>query len=155
MSLRERINSDIKTAMRGAQEDQNEKMRLSTLRLLLSEIKNAEIDKKKELDDDEIIDVISKQIKRRKESIKSFLKGDREEMAKKETQEMEILSVYMPAQLSKDEIAASIEKIIGDLKAKGPVNMGLVMKEIMAKLKGKADGKLVSEIVSKALSEKD
>ncbi|MDI6799899.1 MAG: GatB/YqeY domain-containing protein [Actinomycetota bacterium] len=155
MSLKDDIARDTKVSMKGSASNPKEKMRLSTLRLLLAEIKNVEIDKKTSLKDDEIIEVVAKQIKRRKESIEGYKRGGRAEMAAKEAEEMEILTAYMPAQLSAEEIERVISASIEELSAKGDVNMGLVMKDVMAKLKGQADGRLVSELVSSALEKEN
>lgn len=155
MGLREQIEEDIKISMRRSQADPKEKVRLSTLRLLLAEIKNVEIEKRKVLEESEIIEIIGKQIKRRKESIEGFAKGGRSEMADKEKEEMEMLLDYMPEQLTDGEIKAVVLSSIAELSLGQDVNTGLVMKAVMAKLKGRADGRVVSELVNKALSSKD
>jgi uncharacterized protein YqeY len=142
MLLLEKIHTDLKSAMRAREE-----LRLLVLRTLLSSINYAEIAKQKKLDDGGIIEVISKEIKQRRESIEAYDKGNRKDLSDKEKAEMAILQEYMPAQMSREEIAAIVEKVIAEVGAKGPGDKGKVMQKLMPQVKGKADGNEVNSIV--------
>ena len=142
MPLLDKINTDLKTAMRAKEE-----LRLLVLRTMLSSINYAEIAKQKKLDDAGIIEVIGKEIKQRKESIEAYDKGNRPDLSDKEKAEMAILQEYMPAQMSRDEIAAIVEKVIAEIAPKGPGDKGKVMQKLMPQVKGKADGNEVNSIV--------
>ena len=146
--LIERIESDFKTAMK----EKNE-IKLRTLRMLKAAIRNKEIEKKlKSLPETEILEIIQKQIKQRKDSISDFEKGNRQDLAAKEKGEVSILEQYLPKQLTEAEIKALVEKAIKTTGATTKSDMGKVMKELMPQLTGKADGKLVSQIVSSCLN---
>jgi len=148
MSLAEQIKGDLEQAIR-----KQDKLRCSTLRMLLSSIHNAEIDKQhKALDDAGIIEIVAKEIKKRRESIEAYEKGNRQDLVAQEKSELEILSGYLPEQMSRDDIIAAAQKIISDIGAKGPGDKGKVMGQLMPQTKGKADGKEVSDIVSELLS---
>ncbi len=147
MGLKERIMADMKEAMKA-----KDTVRLSTLRLLLSEIKNKEIDKRGELTDDEILAVIQKAVKQRRESIQQYKDGGREDLAEKEQKELEVLEAYLPQPLSEEELISLIDEVIKEVGATSMRDMGKVMREIMPKVRGRADGKLVNELVKKRLS---
>jgi uncharacterized protein YqeY len=148
MGLVEQIKSDLEQAIR-----QKDRTRCSTLRLLLSSIHNAEINKQhKALDDASTIEVVSREVKQRRESIEAYEKGNRPDLVAQEKSELEILSGYLPEQMSRDEIIAAAQKTIADIGAKGPGDKGKVMGQLMPQTKGKADGKEVSDIVSELLS---
>ncbi len=147
MGLKERIMADMKEAMKA-----KDTVRLSTLRLLLSEIKNKEIDKRGELTDDEILAVIQKAVKQRRESIQQYKDGGREDLAEKEQKELEVLEAYLPQPLSEEELMSLIDEVIKEVGATSMRDMGKVMREIMPKVRGRADGKLVNELVKKRLS---
>ncbi len=148
MGLAEQIKSDLEQAIR-----QKDKVRCSTLRMLVSSIHNAEIDQQhKALDDAGIISVVSKEAKKRRESIEAYEKGNRPDLVAQEKSELEILSGYLPKQMSRDEIITTAQKVIADMGAKGPGDKGKVMGQLMPHTKGKADGKEVSDIVSELLS---
>jgi len=151
MSLRERLDEDLKSAMRGQRTDPEQRIRVSTIRFLNAEIKNAEILKKEELTDEEIQDIIQRQIKRRKDSIEQYKKGGREDLAEKEAKEEKILSSYLPEQLSDEEIRELARKAIEETGAASPKEMGKVMSKLMPEVRGKADGKRVSQIASELL----
>ena len=142
MPLLDKINTDLKNAMRAKEE-----LRLLVLRTLLSSINYAEIAKQKKLDDGGIIEVIGKEIKQRRESIEAYDKGNRKDLSDKEKAEMVILQEYMPAQMSRDEITAIIEKVIAEVAPKGPGDKGKVMQKLMPLVKGKADGNEVNSMV--------
>lgn len=127
-------------------------LRVSTFRMLRAELKNREIEhREKPITDEEIIQVIQTQIKKRKEAIELYSKGGRKDLADKETKEMEILSSFLPKQLSEAELQAIVTKVIQTLGASGPKDLGAVMKAVMAEAKGKADGKAINQMVKKQL----
>jgi hypothetical protein len=142
MPLLDKITTDLKTAMRAKEE-----LRLLVLRTMLSSINYAEIAKQKKLDDAGIIEVVSKEIKQRRESIEAYDKGNRPDLSTKEKAEMAILQEYMPAQMSRDEITAIVDKVIAEVGPKGPGDKGKVMQKLMPQVKGKADGNEVNSIV--------
>lgn len=144
--LKERIESDLKDAMRA-----HDEVRLNTLRQIKTQIKNKEVELIKQLDDAGVIQIVSTLVKQRKESIEQFGKGGRVDLVEKETREMAILQLYMPAAMSEDELKKMIEDVLAEENASGPKDMGKVMKAVMAKAVGRADGKLVSELVKSRL----
>lgn len=146
MALKDKINADMKKALRAG-----DKAKLSTLRMLISEIKNAEIAKRKELDDEGILEVIGKEVKRRKEAMAEFEKGGREDLRDKERIEAQILQEYLPPQLSEEEIRRIVAQTVEESGAASIKEIGKVMALVMPKVKGRADGKLVSELVKAAL----
>ncbi len=146
MSLKTRILQDMKEAMKA-----RDSLRLSTLRLLVSEIKNREIDAKDELKNDEVVALIQKAVKQRQDSISQYEKGGRQDLADKEKEEKEILKAYLPEELSQEELLAIIEEAISATGVSSPREMGKVMKEVMPKVRGRADGKLVNELVRERL----
>ncbi len=149
MDLKSQFQSDMKTAMKAG-----ESVRLGVVRMLISEVKKREIDKKAPLDDGEIQKVVSSFIKQRNDSVDAFVKGGREDLADKERQEIEVLKVYLPAQLSQAEVEALVVAAIAESGATSPNDIGKVMKVALAKSQGKADGKLVNEIARAKLSPK-
>lgn len=147
MGLQEKIPQDLKEALRGKRE-----LELSVLRMLQSSIKNKEIEKqKKELSDEEVIEVVSTEVKKRREAAAEFEKVNRQEAADREKAEIEILMKYMPAQMSEDEIRAQVKKAVADSGADGIKDLGKVMKIIVPALKGKADGAVINRIVREEL----
>lgn len=147
MGLQERIPEDLKEALRGRKE-----LELTVLRMLQSSIKNKTIEKqKKELSDEEVIEVVAAEVKKRKEATAEFEKVHRQEAADREKAEIEILMKYMPPQLSEDEIRAEVKKAITDSGADGIKDLGKVMKIVIPALKGKADGAVVNRIVREEL----
>ncbi len=147
MSLIEDIDSEIKKALK-----EKEKIRLSTLRLLKASIKNAEIEKMDTLDETEITDIVSREVKRRKEAIVEYEKGNRPELAEKESQELEVLSEFMPEQLSEKELEGIIKEAIESTQATDTKDLGKVMSQVMPAIKGRAEGKVVNQMVREALS---
>jgi len=148
MGLHEKIDGDLKDALRA-----KDQIKLSTLRMLRAGMLNLAIDKKKEmLDDAEVIDTISKEIKQHRDSIEGFQKGNRQDLVDKEKAELAILESYMPAQLTREEVSAYVNEAIASLGALTNKDMGRVMKAVMEKVKGRAEGKLVSEIAAGLLS---
>ncbi len=146
MSLQEKLNTDLKTAMRA-----HDELRMLVLRTLLSSMNYAEIAKQKKLDDGGVIEVIGREIKQRKESIEAYEKGNRKDLADKEKAEMAVLQEYMPAQMGRDEIVSIVQAVITEVAAKGPGDKGKVMQKLMPQVKGKADGGEVNSIVTDLL----
>lgn len=145
--MRNRIFEDLKNAMKN-----QDKELLAVIRMVKGAISLEEINKKRELTDDEVIDVISKQIKTRKESIIEFEKGNRNDLVEKTKSEIEILNKYMPEQLSIDEINEKIEEAFEEIKPTGMSDMGKIMGKVTPIFRGKADMSLVSKIIKDKLS---
>jgi uncharacterized protein YqeY len=145
--LSERIDADMKAAARA-----KEARRLNTLRMLKSQMKYREIEKGKPLDDADVVAVIGTMIKQRKDSVDQYKKGGRPELADNESAEIAILEGYLPRQLTDAELAALVQESVAASGAKGPKDMGAVMKVLMPKVAGRAEGKRVSEAVKGALS---
>ena len=146
MSLRDRITDDMKTAMRAKDAE-----RLGAIRFLLAAIKQREIDERIVLDDVQVIGVLDKMVKQRKDSIAAFAQAGRADLVDKETAEMKVLEGYLPQRLSADEVAAEVARIVKELGATGPGDMGKVMGAVKAQLAGKADMGMVSAAVKGAL----
>jgi uncharacterized protein YqeY len=147
MTLKDRITDDMKAAMRAKQAE-----RLSTIRMLLAATKQKEVDERIVLDDAQVVAIVDKLIKQRKDSIAAFQQAGRTDLVDKETAELAVLEAYLPQRLSADEVAAAVAKIVADLGATGPGDMGKVMGAVKAQLAGKADMGLVSAAVKAALS---
>ncbi|NLM04432.1 MAG: GatB/YqeY domain-containing protein [Clostridiales bacterium] len=146
MSLKEQLNNDFKQAMKN-----RDQLRKNVITLIRSEIKQIEVDKRIELDDQGIVEILSRQLKQRRDSIEEFKKGNRQDLADQAEEEAKILLEYLPEQLSEEEITSIVKETIDEIGAQSMKDMGKVMANIMPKLKGKADGKLVNEIVKKQL----
>jgi len=142
LSLEEVIFNDMKKALKG-----NEKLKLSTLRLIRAAIKNAEISKKDKLTEDEVIGIVANNLKKLEESLDIFTKAQRPELADKAKKEIEIVKKYLPEQLSEEEVEKIVKETIIKYGFKGLQDIGPAMKEIMPQLKGKADGKIVNKMV--------
>ena len=147
MSLKAQLTEDMKAAMRA-----KESGRLNTIRLMLADIKRKEVDEQIELDDTQVLAIIEKMIKQRKDSISQFEAGGRADLADIEKAELTILAAYMPAGLSDEEIAAEVSAAVAATGAAGPQDMGKVMGVLKPKLAGRADMTVVSGLVKKALS---
>ena len=146
MGLRERIDTDIKTALKsGAKE------KLSTLRMLSAALKYKQIDKRRELTEEEVSETVRTLIKQRRDSIEQFGKGGRQDLVDKETAEVAVLEAYLPQQLSREELDAMVRDSVAQTGAQGAKDMGKVMKVLIPMVGGRADGKLVSELVKQAL----
>ena len=143
----DKLQTDLKEAQLARDET-----RVSTLRLLLSEVKNAQIAKGSELSDEDIVSVIQKEVKKRKEAAAGFRSGGREDSALKEESELKILQYYLPAQMSIEELTKVVESSINELGATSITDMGKVIGAVMNKVKGRSDGGLVSQIVKMKLS---
>ena len=149
MSLRDKLTEDLKQAMR-----QGDELGRSTLRLVMAAIKNAEIEKRRELEEGELLAIIAKEAKQRHESIAQFERGGRQDLADREEAELQILLAYLPEQLSREKIEAQARQIIEEVGAASPAQMGQVMRRLMPLMQGKADGKLVSQVVKELLAGK-
>ena len=147
MSLRDQIPEDLKTALRG-----KKSLDLSVLRMLQAAIKNREIDNKGELNDEEIVQVVSSEIKKRRDAIEEFTKVSREDAAEAEQLEINVLMKYMPEQLSEEEVASKVQELVAGSDAAGLKDLGIAMKVVMPALKGKADGKLINKYVREQLA---
>ena len=139
MSLQEQLKSELKTAMQA-----KDKARVGTIRLLMAEIKQKEVDGRKELSDDEILGVLTKMDKQRKESISQFPAANRQDLAEKEAAEIEVLKVFMPQPLSDAEVDALIDATLQQLAVTSPQEMGKVMNALRPQLQGRADMAVVS-----------
>jgi uncharacterized protein YqeY len=149
MSLIEQVEKDIITAMKA-----KDTVKVSTLRMMKSALGNYLIQAKKDkADDSEVLGVITKQTKQRRESVESFEKAGRKDLADKEKAELEILESYLPRQMSDDELRAAVQSAVAASGAKGPADMGKLMKVLMPSVQGKADGRRVQEAVKAVLSQ--
>lgn len=146
MALMEKIMQDMKEAMKS-----KEKERLSTIRMLISEIKKRQIDSGKEFDDNDILGVIKSMVKSREDSVKAYREGGREDLAEKEEREVEVLKAYLPKQLSEEEVEKIVEEAIKESGAQTVRDMGKVMKIVMGKYGSQVDGKIVNKIVKEKL----
>ena len=149
MALKERLDQDMKQAMR-----EKAQLRLDTIRMLKSSIKYREIELGKPLDDPGVHIVIAGEIKRRRDAIEQFRAGNRQDLADKEQKEIEVLQAYLPQQLTQDELRAKVDEAVRKLGAQGMKDMGAVMKALMPEVQGRADGKVVSDLVKARLSGK-
>jgi uncharacterized protein YqeY len=147
MSLQEEISAALKDAMRARDE-----AKMSTLRLVLTAIKKREKEARSLLEDQEVVSVITSQMKQRRESIEQYRKAGREDLAQTEENELHILQGYMPEQVSEEEISNTLDEIIAEVGAVSMKDMGKVMKAAMAKLAGKAEGGAINAMVKAKLS---
>lgn len=147
MDLKEKIMEDLKAALRTGDE-----RRKSTLRMLRSAIRYREVDVQHPLSEEEVLEVIAKQVKQRRDSIEEYKKGGRQDLVDEETAELEILSAYLPRQFTSEEIEGLAQEAIAQVGATDVKQMGMVMKVLMPQVKGRADGKLVGEVVRRLLS---
>ena len=150
MSLKDKLTADMKDAMKAREAG---KLRLSVIRLVRGAIRQQEIDGQKELSDEDVLGVISKEVKQRRDSIEDFKKGGRDDLVAAAEAEIAILMEYLPQQLSEDEVRSLVKEAIAASGATSPKDMGKVMKELMPKVKGRADGKLVNGIVKELLAQ--
>ena len=147
MTLAEKINEDVKTAMKN-----QDKEKLNVIRMVKSAIQLAKIEAKHDLSDDEVVDVIAKQIKMRKDSIIEFKKASRDDLAENYQKEIEVLQEYMPEPLSLEEVEKVIDEAFEKIKPTSPKQMGLIMKEVTPKVQGKFDMGEVSKIIKEKLN---
>lgn len=149
MTLQERLAEDLKQAMRAG-----DVRRRETIRMARAAVKNAEIAKRGPLTEDEVLAVLAKEVRQRKESIEEFRKGNRPDLVAKEEEELRTLEPYLPQQMSREEIREAAQSIIAAVGAQGPADIGKVMPRLMAELKGRADGREINAVVSELLGKK-
>jgi uncharacterized protein YqeY len=151
MGLRERLDADLKAAMKAKDE-----LKLSVVRMLKSAVKYREVEGEKAvtLDEAGILQVVATEIKRRRDSVEQYRAGGREDLARKEEAEIAILQGWLPAQLSEAELGAKVDEVVARLGAKGPKDMGAVMKALLQEVQGRAEGKAVSDLVKQRLAGK-
>ncbi|WP_071395816.1 GatB/YqeY domain-containing protein [Bacillus tuaregi] len=147
MSLLERLNSDIKQAMKNKEKD-----KLTTIRMIKASIQNEAIKLGSELSEEEEVNVLSREVKQRKDSLHEFEKAGREDLAEKIRTELQYVELYMPEQLSEEEVTEIVKQAILETGASSKAEMGKVMSAVMPKVKGKADGSLVNKLVQQHLS---
>lgn len=147
MQLRERLNAEMKQAMKD-----RDSLRLSTIRMILSTVKNRDIEKRSELSDAEITETIVTLCKQRRESIRLFKEAGRQELVDKEEAELKLMQEFLPQQLTREELETLVEEAIAATSASGGKDMGKVMKHLQPSVSGRADGKLVSEVVKEKLA---
>ena len=145
-ALKQKLTDDLKQAIRG-----RNKLKSSVIRLIMAAIKNAEIAKQASLDEADILGIITKEARQRKESIEAFRQGDRQDLVAQEEAELAILKDYLPRQISRDEIIAYARKVIDQVGAQGPRDKGKVMTQLIPQLKGKADGREINAVVTELL----
>jgi len=146
VNLIQQLDQDMKVAMK-----QKDKEKLSTIRMVRSAIKKTEIDKRTELNDEEALEVLVREIKQRKDSLSEFEKADRDDLAQKEKREIEILSIYLPTQLTEEELHQLVTDAIAKTGATSKKEMGKVMAAILPQVKGRADSKQVNQLVQQLL----
>ncbi|MGG1635824.1 aspartyl-tRNA amidotransferase [Paenibacillus sp. FSL A5-0031] len=147
MNLSERLTDDMKQAMKN-----QDKFKLSVIRMMRASVKNLEIDLKRPLDDNEVLDILSREIKQRKDSLQEFKKASRDDLVAGLVVEIEIISQYLPEQLTEEEIQEIVTQTIHELGASSKADMGKVMSALLPKTKGRADGKLVNQLVQQHLN---
>ncbi|MCD5398050.1 GatB/YqeY domain-containing protein [candidate division NPL-UPA2 bacterium] len=146
MSLEERLLSGMRESLK-----KGDKLKLSAIRLARAAIKNKEIEQRKKLSPDEIIEVLSSLAKKHKEAIEQFRAGGRDELAHKEEAELAVLQEYLPKPLKKEELDKIVEEVIAEVKAESKADLGKAMSLIMPRVRGRADGRIVKEIVLREL----
>jgi uncharacterized protein YqeY len=147
MALKDQLDADLKAAMRD-----KDTVKLSVVRMLKSAVKYREIELMKPLDDAGVLQVITSEIKRHRDSVEQYRAGNRPDLVEKEEAEIAILQAWLPAQLTEAELRARVDEAVARVNASGPKDMGAVMKALLPEVQGKADGKLVSELVKARLS---
>ena len=146
MSLKQQLQDDLKSAMRD-----NDAVRKATLRLTIAAVKNAEVAKIGQLDEDEVMAVLRTEVKRRRETIEGLEHADRPELLEEERAQLQVLEAYLPQLMTRDQIVEVARTVLAGMDKPGPKQTGRVMKQMMAELKGKADGKLVQDVVRELL----
>ena len=147
LGLSERLNSDLKQAMKNG-----DKVRRSVIRLVLASVQNAAIARKAALEDSDILGILAKEARQHQESIEAFKQGNRQDLVAQEEAELIILQEYLPQQITRDEIIAEARRIVEEVGAQGPGDKGKVMPKLMTQLKGKADGREINTVVTELLS---
>ncbi|WP_274363255.1 GatB/YqeY domain-containing protein [Paenibacillus thermotolerans] len=147
MNLSERLNEDMKQAMKSG-----DKFALGVIRMIRSSIKNVEIDQRRTLNDDEVMDILNREIKQRRDALQEFEKAGRDDLAENAKAEVEVIQRYMPQPLTEQELQSIVAETIQEVGASSKADMGKVMSALMPKVKGRADGRLVNETVQRLLS---
>ena len=148
VGLRQKLLDDLKQAMKGRDE-----VRRSVIRLVMAAIKNAEITRQAALDDDtDILGIIAKEVRQRRESIEAFKQGNRQDLVAQEEAELTILNEYLPRQMTREEIIVAARQVIEGIGAQGPGDKGKVMPKLIAQLKGRADGREINAVVTELLT---
>ena len=147
MSLKEQLANDLKDAIR-----QRNESRKIAIRMAIAAIKNAEIDRRAALSEADVLTIVSREAKQRRESIAEFEKADRSDLVEKERAELEVLQSYLPAQVSRDEIAEAARDVIAEVGAGGPSDKGKVMPVLIGRLAGRAEGREINEVVTELLA---
>jgi len=147
MSLQEKLQGDLKDALRAG-----DRRRLSALRMSIAAIHNAQIEKGQPLDDADVVKVLQKEAKSHRESITEFAKGNRSDLVAKEEAELAIVESYIPLQMSREELAVLARRIIDEVGALGPRDIGKVMPRLLAETRGRAEGKVASQVVQEILA---
>ena len=147
MSLKEQLANDLKDAIR--QRDESRKI---AIRMAISAIKNAEIERRAALSEADVLTIVSREAKQRRESIAEFEKADRRDLVDKEQAELDVLQTYLPAQVSRDEIAEAAREVIAEVGAGGPSDKGKVMPVLIGRLAGRAEGREINEVVTELLA---
>ena len=145
-TIKLKLNNDLRNAIKA-----RDQLRSLVIRLLMSSIKNAEIAKRAELEDADILGLIAKEVRQRKESIEAFKQGNRQDLVNREEAEMAILKEYLPEQINRDEIIVVARKVIDEVDAQGPSDKGKVMGKLISQLKGRADGREINAVVTELL----
>ena len=148
VGLRQKLSDDLKQAMRDG-----DKVRRSVIRLVIAAIRNAEIARQTTLDDDtDILGIIAKEVRQRRESIEAFKQGERQDLVAQEEAELTILNEYLPRQMTREEIVVAARQVIEGIGAQGPGDKGKVMPQLIAQLKGRADGREINAVVTELLT---
>jgi hypothetical protein len=145
-ALKQKLTDDLKQAMRD-----RDKVKLSVIRLVMAAIKNAEIARQTTLDDGDILGIIAKEARQRRESVEAFRQGNRQDLVVQEEAELTLLQGYLPQQISREEIMTEARRVIEEVGAQGPGDKGKVMPKLISQLKGKADGREINAVVTELL----
>ena len=147
MSLKDKLMEDLKSSMKN-----KDTIRKNTITMVRSSIKQIEVDKRLELADEEVLDIISKQVKEKRSAIEEFKKGSRDDLVNQTENEIEILLEYLPKQLSEEEVEEIVKETINEINATSMKDIGMIMKAVMPKIKGRSDGNVVNKVVKKILN---
>jgi len=145
-ALKEKLTGDLKQAMRD-----KDKVKLSVIRLVMAAIQNTEIARQTALDDADILGIIAKEARQRRESVEAFRQGNRQDLVAQEEAELTVLEGYLPQQMSREEIMAEARRVIEEVGAQGPGDKGKVMPKLITQLKGRADGREINAVVTELL----
>jgi uncharacterized protein YqeY len=146
MSLKEKLMDDLKIAMK-----EKDQLRKSVIIMVRASVKQYEVDKKVELDDEDILDIMTKQVKQKRDAIEEFAKGDRQDLVDEAKAEIDILMEYLPPQLTEEEMKQIVSEVVKEVGATTAKDMGKVMSALMPKVKGRADGKMLNQVVKQFL----